>query len=99
MSTPLLAECRVEHLRSRGTRGGRRRSHKATTVRLTHLPTGTQVVATSRSQAASLAEAVERMGAQLAALASHQSAPRLRLARPKGPAATRRREAPDADDR
>jgi peptide chain release factor 1 len=58
-------DLRVERMRGRG-KGGQRRNKVETAVRVTHLPTGLQVVRTSgRSQAANLSDAKQDLSRQL----------------------------------
>src|SRR5687768_10522322 len=57
----LLAECRWDIYRGSGP-GGQKRNKTSNTVRLTHLPTGTQVTAgESRSQAENRMRALRRL--------------------------------------
>jgi hypothetical protein len=63
----LLAECRWDIYRGSGP-GGQKRNKTSNTVRLTHLPTGTQVTAgESRSQSENRKRAVRRLRLKLAA--------------------------------
>jgi ribosome-associated protein len=65
----LLAQCRVETFRSGGP-GGQHQNVTESGVRLTHLPTGVQVVARDeRSQHRNRALALERLRAKLEELA------------------------------
>src|SRR5260221_8898901 len=63
----LLGVCRFDLFRGRGP-GGQKRNKTSNSVRLTHAPTGTHVMAgESRSQAENKARAVRRLKIRLAA--------------------------------
>lgn len=65
----LERDCAVEPLRASGP-GGQHRNKRETGIRLTHLPSGTVVMATERrSRAANLDAAFARMAARLTAAA------------------------------
>src|SRR5947199_8699198 len=62
----LLAQCRWDAFRGPGP-GGQKRNKTSNSIRLTHLPTGTQVIAgESRSQAENKMRALRRLRLRLA---------------------------------
>jgi len=72
----LLEDCRFDLFRGPGP-GGQKRNKTSNTVRLTHVPTGIQVLAgESRSQAENKMRAVRRLKLRLAAAIRHAIDPR-----------------------